>query len=71
MTTQDSIADSIKHYAFLVDNNSHFDCIIEADSHQELKETVTEYLDENKGHKVLFSFEGRLTDLTNIVENLG
>lgn len=49
-------------YAQILDDESHFDCFIEAETKEELDQTIGEYLKEYPGHSVLFCFEGKILD---------
>lgn len=69
MTTPDTTAEK-KYYALMIDDASHFDCFIEADSQDELIETCEEYIQENPTHKILFVFHGTIIDLQNTIEKM-
>ena len=67
MTTQGTTAD-MKHYALMIDPNSHFDCIIEGENQDDLIAACEEYIQEFPEHKILFCFHGTIIDLQNVVE---
>ena len=69
MTTPVTTAEQ-KHYALMIDPNSHFDCIVEGDSQEDLIAACEEYIQEFPEHKILFCFHGTIIDLHKVVEKL-
>jgi len=60
----------MNYYAFILDDQGNFDCILEADSLNELKEHIKEYLAEFVGHSVSFVFHGSFVDFQNTVASI-